>query len=183
VGLLRPRRCFLFFLFAGHPTTLRRTAAASVPSISPPSETIPIIAIAVFAFAPAGPSPHVGTSPAPRAVVPFKLYEESSLWLHSRPPLDDRDDIVEPDFSRTQPRSATSIHLNAGGRTARTFQEGPGEGAGEQTVAAPACVVGCVDAGLSPAVLGRSSQAQAYTTQCVTRSGLAVSPSPRSGVV
>ncbi len=44
-------------------------------------------------------------------------------------------------------------------------------------------VVGCVDAGLSPAVLGRSSQAQAYTAQCVTRSGLAVSPSPRSGVV
>jgi hypothetical protein len=111
---------------------------------------------------------------------PFKFYEESSLWLHSRPPLD-HDDIVELDFSRTQPRSATSIHLSAGGRTARTFQEGPGEGAGDRTVAAPSRVVGCVDAGLSPAVLGRLSQAQAYTAQCVTRSGLAVSPFPSIG--
>jgi hypothetical protein len=43
--------------------------------------------------------PRIGTSPAPRALVPF--HAESSLWPYPRAPLDDRDDIVELDFADT----------------------------------------------------------------------------------
>jgi hypothetical protein len=42
---------------------------------------------------------NLGTSPAPRALVPF--HAESSLWPYPRAPLDDRDDIVELDFADT----------------------------------------------------------------------------------
>jgi hypothetical protein len=44
-------------------------------------------------------APRIGSSPAPRALVPF--HEESSLWPYPRAPLDDRDDIVELDFADT----------------------------------------------------------------------------------
>jgi hypothetical protein len=44
-------------------------------------------------------APRAGTSPAPRALVPF--HAESSLWPYPRAPLDDRDDIVELDFADT----------------------------------------------------------------------------------
>jgi len=48
--------------------------------------------------APTTPAPRVGASPAPRALVPFH-HEDPSLWPYPRAPLDDRDDIAEPDTS------------------------------------------------------------------------------------
>ncbi len=74
------------------------SAASSVPSVSAPSEPAPTV-VMVDAPATAVPAPRVGTSPAPRALVPF--HEESSLWPYPRAPLDDREDIVELDFADT----------------------------------------------------------------------------------
>ena len=65
----------------------------------------PIVAAAAPAHAPAlapaptVPAPHIGTSPAPRALVPF--HEESSLWPYPCAPLNDRDDIIELNFADT----------------------------------------------------------------------------------
>jgi len=53
----------------------------------------------IDAPATAVPAARVGTSPAPRMLVPF--HAESSLWPYPRAPLDDRDDIVELDFADT----------------------------------------------------------------------------------
>ena len=74
------------------------SAASSAPSILAPSEPSPTVAV-VDTPATAVPAPRIGTSPAPRALVPF--HEESSLWPYPRAPLDDRDDIVELDFADT----------------------------------------------------------------------------------
>lgn len=71
------------------------TSAPPVPASSEPAPTIGLTASAV----PAAHAPRAGTSPAPRALVPF--HEESSLWPYPRAPLDDRDDIVELDFADT----------------------------------------------------------------------------------
>ncbi|KAI0263109.1 Dcp1-like decapping family-domain-containing protein [Gloeopeniophorella convolvens] len=68
------------------------TAASSMPAVPPAP---PLIA----APASASPAPRMGTSPAPRTLVPF--HEESSLWPYPRAPVDDRDDIVELDFADT----------------------------------------------------------------------------------
>ena len=59
----------------------------------------PYPTIAVDTPATVVPAPHIGTSPAPRALVPFHV--ESSLWPYSRAPLDDCNDIVELDFADT----------------------------------------------------------------------------------
>ena len=72
-------------------------AASSAPSVPSPSEPYPTIAVDTPATA--VPAPRIGTSPAPRALVPF--HAESSLWPYPRAPLDDRDDIVELDFADT----------------------------------------------------------------------------------
>ena len=74
------------------------SAASSAPSVPAPSEPSPTVAV-VDTPATAVPAPRIGTSPAPRALVPF--HEESSLWPYPRAPLDDRDDIVELDFADT----------------------------------------------------------------------------------
>ena len=79
------------------------SAASSAPSVPAPPEpvTIPIPAptVVVDEPTPVVPAPRIGSSPAPRALVPF--HEESSLWPYPRAPLDDRDDIVELDFADT----------------------------------------------------------------------------------
>ena len=115
VDLRRPRRCFrslllpLLILSLSALSALS-TAAASIPPCAPagaPPEHAPIVVMAapapapvsVPAPAPTVPAPHIGTSPVPRALVPF--HEDSSLWPHPRASLDDRDDIVELDFADT----------------------------------------------------------------------------------
>jgi hypothetical protein len=79
------------------PSALPR-AASSAPSVPTPSEPPPTVVV-VDTPATAVPAPRIGTSPAPRALVPF--HAESSLWPYPRAPLDDRDDIVELDFADT----------------------------------------------------------------------------------
>lgn len=74
------------------------SAASFAPSVPAPSEPSPTVAV-VYAPATAVPAPRIGSSPAPRALVPF--HAESSLWPYPRAPLDDRDDIVELDFADT----------------------------------------------------------------------------------
>jgi hypothetical protein len=74
------------------------SAASSAPSFPAPSEPSPTVVV-VDAPATAVPAPRIGTSPAPRVLVPF--HAESSLWPYPRAPLDDRDDIVELDFADT----------------------------------------------------------------------------------
>ena len=74
------------------------SAASSAPSVPAPSEPPPTVTV-IDAPVAAVPAPRVGTSPAPRALVPF--HAESSLWPYPRAPLDDRDDIVELDFADT----------------------------------------------------------------------------------
>lgn len=74
------------------------SAASSSPSVPTPSEPSPTVVV-VDAPATAVPAPRIGTSPAPRTLVPF--HAESSLWPYPRAPLDDRDDIVELDFADT----------------------------------------------------------------------------------
>ncbi|KAF8480411.1 Dcp1-like decapping family-domain-containing protein, partial [Russula ochroleuca] len=77
------------------------SAASSTPSVPAPPEPVlaPVPTVVVDEPAPVVPGPRIGTSPAPRALVPF--HEESSLWPYPRAPLDDRDDIVELDFADT----------------------------------------------------------------------------------
>ena len=74
------------------------SATSSAPPVPAPSEPPPTVTV-IDAPATAVPAPRVGTSPAPRALVPF--HAESSLWPYPRAPLDDRDDIVELDFAVT----------------------------------------------------------------------------------
>ena len=74
------------------------SAASSAPPVPAPSEPYPTVSV-VDTPATVVPAPRIGTSPAPRALVPF--HEESSLWPYPRAPLDDRDDIVELDFADT----------------------------------------------------------------------------------
>ena len=74
------------------------SAASSAPPVPAPSEPYPTVTV-IDAPATAVPAPRIGTSPAPRALVPF--HAESSLWPYPRVPLDDRDDIVELDFADT----------------------------------------------------------------------------------
>jgi hypothetical protein len=74
------------------------TAATSAPPVPASYEPAPTIGLTPPAV-PVAPAPRTGTSPAPRALVPF--HEESSLWPYPRAPLDDRDDIVELDFADT----------------------------------------------------------------------------------
>ena len=71
------------------------SSALSVPVLSEPSPTVAVVDTPATVVS----APRVGTSPAPRALVPF--HEESSLWPYPRAPLDDRDDIVELDFADT----------------------------------------------------------------------------------
>jgi hypothetical protein len=79
------------------PSTLP-SAASSAPSAPGPSEPSPTVAV-IDTPSTAVPAPRIGTSPAPRVLVPF--HAESSLWPYPRAPLDDRDDIVELDFADT----------------------------------------------------------------------------------
>ena len=77
------------------------SAASSVPSVPAPPEPAPAPTptVVVNEPTPVVSAPRIGSSPAPRALVPF--HEESSLWPYPRAPLDDRDDIVELDFADT----------------------------------------------------------------------------------
>ena len=75
------------------------SAASSTPSVPAPLQLVPDVVAAAPNSAPAA-TRLVGTSPAPRALVPFH-HEDSSLWPYPRAPLDDRDDIVELDFADT----------------------------------------------------------------------------------
>ena len=74
------------------------SAASSALTVPAPSEPPPTVTV-VDTPATVVPAPRIGTSPAPRALVPF--HAESSLWPYPRAPLDDRDDIVELDFADT----------------------------------------------------------------------------------
>jgi hypothetical protein len=75
--------------------------AAAPSSIPAPLELVPTAVTTAAApnSAPAA-GPRVGTSPAPRPLVPFH-HEDATLWPYPRAPLDDRDDIVELDFADT----------------------------------------------------------------------------------
>ncbi|KAI9507827.1 hypothetical protein F5148DRAFT_1376260 [Russula earlei] len=81
--------------------TVPPNVASSVPSVlAHHPQPAPTVAVTNPATVTAVPRPSNGTSPAPRALVPFH-HEDSSLWPYPRAPLDDRDDIVELDFADT----------------------------------------------------------------------------------
>ena len=161
-----------------HPTTLCRTPAASVSSISAPSGATLIVPVAASASALAVAAPSVGTSPAPRALVPF--HEESSLLPYPSARLDDRDDIIELDFADTSTLSNVDAferrrqHGKNGAKLSTKDRAREREEI-ECLWDVPGNVPRNVDAGLSPAtVLGRPSQAQSYAVGHASES--AVSP-------
>ena len=163
------------------------SAAASVLSISAPSEPTPTVPVAAPASAaPAVPAPRVGTSPAPRILVPF--HAESSLWPYPRAPLDDRDDIVELDFADTSALSdvdAFERRRQNGKNGAKLSKKDRAREREEieRSWDVPGNVPRNVDAGLSPAILGRPSQAQAHAVGRASGSAVSPSPRPQSGPV
>jgi len=167
------------------------TAAVYVPACVPaPSEPAPIVAAPAPAPAPTPtvPGPRIGTSPAPRTLVPF--HEESSLWPYPRAPLDNRDDVVELDFAdpgalsdvdafeRRRPNGRNGAKHSKKDR-AREREEierswdVPGEG-----------ITPNLDPGLSPEILGKPSQTQALAHLAVELGGARGSavalPSPQA---
>src|SRR6266403_3405844 len=143
--------------------------ASSAPTVPAPSGPYPTVVVDTPATV--VPAPRIGTSPAPRALVPF--HAESSLWPYPRAPLDDRDDIVELDFADTSALSDVDAfeRRRQNGRNAKLSKKDrarereeierswdvPGNGN-------PAATSNIVVAAGSPAphpVLGRPSSSQA----------------------
>src|SRR6266403_248634 len=172
------------------------SAPLSAPSVLAPSEPFPV-AVVVDVPASAAPAFRIGTSPAPRVLVPF--HEESSLWPYPRAPLDDRDDIVELDFADTSALSDVDAfeRRRQNGRNAKLSKKDrarereeierswdvPGNGN-------PAATSNIVVAAGSPAphpVLGRPSSSQASsahnTVMTNGSTGTAAWFSPQSGAL
>jgi hypothetical protein len=167
------------------------SAASSTPSVPAPPEPVlaPVPTVVVDEPAPVVPGPRIGTSPAPRALVPF--HEESSLWPYPRAPLDDRDDIVELDFADTSALSdvdAFERQRQSGKKAKLSKKERRDEIERSWDVpgnAAPS-VVAAGSPGPHP-VLGRPSSSQAPAHNNVGSSfangSAAAWPSPQSGTL
>ncbi|KAI0278324.1 hypothetical protein BC826DRAFT_658658 [Russula brevipes] len=154
------------------------TAASSVPAVLvAPSEPTPSVVVA--APDPAVPAPRIGTSPAPRPLVPF--HAESSLWPYPRAPLDDRDDIVELDFADTSALSDVDAFER---RRRQNGKNGAKQSKKdiERSWDVPGDITPNVSAGSPRAILGRPSQAPTHNNNniVVPANGLAASPTPRS---
>jgi len=152
----------------------------------PASESAPIVAAAVPApaSAPTVSAPRLGTSPAPRALVP--LHEHSSPWPYPRAPLDDHDDIVELDFADTSALSDVDAferrRLNSrnGAKHSKRDKAREREEA-ERSWGVPGKRITPnldVRPSYAPAILGRPSpQPQAYLAVGSARRSAAASPS------
>jgi hypothetical protein len=175
------------------------TAAASVAPCAPaPSEPAPIVAAPVLAPAPAPvpvsvpapaptvPAPRIGTSPAPRALVPF--HAESTLWPYPRAPLDDRDDIVELDFADTSALSDVDAferrRLNGrnGAKHSKKDKAREREEIERSWDVPGKSITPNLDPGSShaPEILARPSQPQAHLVVGGARGSAAASPSPQA---
>jgi hypothetical protein len=167
------------------------SAASSAPSVLAPSEPSPTIAV-VDAPATAVPAPRIGTSPAPRVLVPF--HAESTLWPYPRAPLDDRDDIVELDFADTSALSDVDAfeRRRQNGRNAKLSKKDRAREREEierswDTPVNPVATSNVVIAAGSPGphpVWSRPSSSQALSAHnAVVSNGsaAAVWPSPQSG--
>ncbi|KAI0291021.1 hypothetical protein BC826DRAFT_1106186 [Russula brevipes] len=121
------------------------------------------------------PAPRIGTSPAPRPLVPF--HAESSLWPYPRAPLDDRDDIVELDFADTSALSDVDAFER---RRRQNGKNGAKQSKKdiERSWDVPGDITPNVSAGSPRAILGRPSQAPTHNNNnnVVPANGLAASP-------
>jgi len=172
------------------PSVLPTVAVSVPPCVPAPSEPVPIVAAAIPGPAPApaanSPAPRIGTSPAPRALVPF--HAESSLWPYPRAPLDDRDDIVELDFADTSALSDVDAferrRLNGRNGAKHSKKDRARERDEiERSWDVPGkSITPNLDPGLShtPEILGRPSQPQAHLAVGGARGSAAASPSPQA---
>ena len=102
--------------------------------------------------------------------------------------LDDRDDIIEPDFADTRALS----DVDGFERQRQNGKNGPKlskkvrareREETERSWDVPGDVARNIDAGLSPAILGSPSQAKAHSVGRATGSAASPSPRPQSGPV
>ena len=152
-------------------------APAPAPALAPAPAPVP---------APIVPAPRVGTSPAPRALVPF--HAESTLWPYPRAPLDDRDDIVELDFADTSALSDVDAfeRRRLNGRNGAKHSK-KGKAREREEIERSWDVPGKsatpnLDPGSShtPEILTRPSQPQAHLAVGGARGSAAASPSPQA---